>query len=245
MRSAAHALLFILAAFQLNSANASPRILLITGGHSYDTTAFVDLFHSLQGITFDTISYPRSLTLLQSDSIQHYDVLVHYHYYPDLPKADSSIFLELCKKGIPMLFLHHSICTFQEWDGYMQMVGGKYVMPEYATETIPPSDYRHDLHLQVELLNPAHQITQGVRDFSIIDEGYTHLLIREDIYPLLRTNHPQCSPLIGWINYFHASTIEYLIFGHDHKAYENPEFRLLLQNSVFWLANQNRRSVNG
>jgi hypothetical protein len=49
-----------------------------------------------------------------------------YDYMPEIPAADSSIYLNLTRSGIPLLFLHHAICSFQSWNGYKEMVGGKY-----------------------------------------------------------------------------------------------------------------------
>ena len=215
-------------------------VLLVVGGHSYDTTEFLDMFREMKGIRVDTVSHPEAIHQLRSGALENYDVVAYYDYIPDLPQKDSSVYLELLQQGKPMLFLHHAICTFQGWDGYKRMVGGRYVMPEYCTDSTLLSDYRHDLNLDVKVLQPGHPVARGVTDFQIHDEGYSNLWVMEGVLPLLGTNHPDCSPLVGWINPMEKSTSVYLIFGHDRQAYRNVSFRQLVYNSLTWLDEQNR-----
>lgn len=222
----------------LDGCDKSAGVLVVVGGHAYDTAAFYDMFDSMEDIRFDSVSYPNAREKLKSAGLEAYDVLVFYDYIPDMPQRDSSIFINLAKKGKPMLFLHHSICSFQEWDGYMQMIGGKYVIPQFSEDTALWSNYEHGIDLYVEVLDTIHPITRGIRNFTIHDEGYSNITLLNGVHPLLRTDHPDCTPVVGWTNkYDNASTV-YLIFGHDQMAYENDTYRLLLRNSILWLKDQ-------
>ena len=218
--------------------NKVTNVLLVVGGHSYDTTEYYDMIRSLERIRFDSISYPAAREFLQSDRVNEYDVLVYYDFIPDMPVRDSVIFLHLTKSGMPMLFLHHALATCQQWDGYRTMVGGRYMMPEYTSDSSQLSDYKHDIDILVEVIDPAHPVTVGVSDFEIHDEGYSNLSVIEGVTPLLRTDHPDCSSLVGWTHKFNESTTAYLIFGHDKRAYENASFQKLLLNTITWLADQ-------
>jgi len=212
------------------------RVLVVVGGHSYDTTEFYDVFRSLDGIRFDSVSHPRAMETLGSNDIDGYDAVVFYDYVPRLPLADSAVYIHLTEAGVPLLFLHHSICSFQRWDGFAQMVGGRYVMPGFGADSSQLSGYQHDIDLEVKVLDPGHPVTSGMEDFVIHDEGYSNLLTLEGITPLLTTEHPDCHPLVGWTHQYRNSRVIFLIFGHDHQAYENPAFGQLLQNAVFFLA---------
>jgi len=218
--------------------NKPTNTLLVVGGHGYDTIEFYDMFRSLDGIRFDSIFYPEAREFLRSDQINKYEVLVFYDFIPDMPERDSSIFLRLSQQGKSMLFLHHAICSFQNWDGYMQMVGGRYRMPGYTSDSSLLSDYRHDIDLEVKVVNNNHPVTRGVNDFEIHDEGYSNITILDEVTPLLTSDHPDCSPLVGWTNTFNKSATAYLIFGHDKYAYENKSFQQLLNNAIHWLADQ-------
>ena len=220
----------------LISCNQTPKVLLIVGGHEYDTTEFFELFQSLEGVIFDSVSYPQAMDLLKSSKTDDYDVLLFYDFIPDMPLKDSTVFVHLTAQGKSILFLHHAICTFQEWDGYKSMIGGKYVMPEYQTDTFLHSGYRHDIDLSITVIDHSHPVTTGIEDFIIHDEGYSNIQINKEIHPLFGTSHPDCAPLVGWINQADQSTCLYLMFGHDKQAYNNESLHQILNNSIHWLA---------
>ncbi len=216
--------------------NRPVRVLLITGGHNFDTTEFSGLFDSLEGITYDQVYHPEALEILQAGAAEPYDVLVFYDFMVDLPQKDSSVYRALTVQGKPMLFLHHALCSFQQWDGYMQMVGGKYVTPVYQPDSTLHSDYKHDIDLEVEVVDDTHPVTMGMGNFTIHDEGYSNITILPGITPLLRTEHPDCSPVVGWTHSRDLSQVVYLMLGHDRYAYENPAYIQLVQQSIHWLA---------
>ena len=195
----------------------------------------------MKGIISDSISHPHALSLLKSEYIMNYDVLLFYDFVTDMPKKDSVIYLNLTYQGMPMLFLHHAICSFQQWDGYKQLIGGKYIEQEYASDPDEISDYQNDLDLQIKVANNKHPVTRGVSDFTIHDEGYSNIQMRGGITPLLQTDHPECSSIVGWVNHFDRSTCIYLMFGHDQQAYLNKNFRQLIENSILWLAIDQQR----
>jgi hypothetical protein len=211
-------------------------VLVITGGHAFDTTEFFETFHALDGMVCESISQPSAMKLLASDRVMDYDVLVFYDFIPDMELKDSSIFLNLTNKGQAMLFLHHSLCTFQKWEGFMHMVGGRYQMPEFVEDSLLWSDYEHDIELDVQVTDPLHPVTEGIGAFTIMDEGYSNVSYMPGITPLLKTDHSACSPVIGWVNSSDRSTIVYLMLGHDRHAYSNEAFQQLLVNSITWLS---------
>jgi hypothetical protein len=222
----------------LAGCNQAPRVLLVVGGHAYDTTEFYDMFRELEPIEFDSVSHPQAMDLLASDQVDNYDVLLFYDFLPDMSLRDSSIFLELTSKGLPLLFMHHSLGNFQEWEGYAQIAGGKYVMPGFGDDSASLSDYAHDIDLEVEVLDAGHPVAAGISTFHIHDEGYTNIQVNRDIHPLFGTSHPQCAPLMGWTKEFQNSTTVYLMFGHDRLAYENESLHQILVNSIQWLSEQ-------
>ena len=171
------------------------RVLVVVGGHAYDTTEFYDMFRALEAIEFDSVSHPRALDVLASDQIQSYDVLLFYDFLPGMDLKDSTIYLDLGNKGKPLLFMHHSLCSFQDWEGYNQMVGGKYLMPGFGNDSTQLSDYAHDLKLEVQVLDEVHPVTKGIHDFQIRDEGYSSIRMNAPIMP----HTVPISPSIGLI----------------------------------------------
>jgi type 1 glutamine amidotransferase len=210
-------------------------VLLITGGHSFDTTEFFNLFFSFEGISLDTISQPHANEFLGSDQGKSYDVYVFYDMWREISEDHKDAYIKLTKLGKGLLFLHHSIVSAQNWDSFKEIVGGKYHEARFQPDTSLRSDYAHDLDLNIRVANPEHPVTLGMADFQIHDEGYGKLELMPGITPLLTTVHPECNEIVGWTNTHANSQIVYLIFGHDKKAYEDEDFRILLRNSINWL----------
>ena len=156
-----------------------------------------------------------------------------------MPPEQAAVFEELSREGMPMIFMHHALGSYQLNDNYARMVGGKYVMPEHESDSSLHSDYEHDIDLLIEVLDPEHPVTRGISEFTIHDEGYYNIQVHEGVHPLLGTSHPHCAPVVAWENKYHNSTNLYLIFGHDKLAYANESFKLLLTNSVQYLTNLN------
>lgn len=219
----------------LDSKALSPRVLVILGGHSYDTTDFFEMLHSIKGFRFDSVSHPFAQGILSSGYLPAYDLLLYYDYMPDLPPKDSILYLNLAHLGVPMLFLHHSICSFQSWEGFGQLVGGKYVIGDASSDPAGLSGYKYDLELRVEVVDRKHPVTWGMEDFNFLDEGYSNIRMAEGVTPLLRTDHPESSGLVGWTCQFDRTTSVYLMLGHDRNAYKNPSFRQLVENAARWL----------
>jgi type 1 glutamine amidotransferase len=236
MRYSAFIIVTLILAGLASGCNRTISVLVITGGHEFDTVEFFTTFDALEGIEMDSVYYPESMEVLQSGAIEAYDVLVFYDFVPELPEKDSSIYRELTRRGKPMLFLHHSLCSFQNWEGYMNMVGGRYNMPGFTADSSLISDYRHDIDISVEVTDHTHPVTMGMDHFVIHDEGYSNITILPGIIPLLRTEHPACAPILGWVNTRDESTVVYLMLGHDRNAYQNPAFIQLLNNAIHWLA---------
>ena len=215
------------------------QVLIVAGGHDFDTLEFFETFRNLEGIETDSVFYPEAKEILSSGKIETYDVLVFYDFLPGMSPADSSLFLDLTGKGKPLLFLHHALGTSQQWDGYKQMVGGRYVMPRSVPDSTSWSDFKHDIDMRVEVVDPEHPVTLEMEDFTIHDEGYSNLTVLPGVTPLLKTDHPDSHPLLGWTHQYDASRIVYLMLGHDKHAYVHPSFQTLMTQTILWLNSAN------
>jgi type 1 glutamine amidotransferase len=218
--------------------NRPVKVLTVVGGHAFDTVEFFRMMGSLEAIQVDTAWHPGALDLLGSAEADNYDVLVFYDFIPGMPVETARVFNELTRRGKPMLFLHHALGTCQQWDGYMDMVGGRYVMKDFEPDSLLHSDFKHDIELDIKVEDPDHPVTSGVSDFTIHDEGYSNIQVSEDVQILLTTQHPHCHPLVGWVNQADNATCVYLMLGHDRHAYENEAFQKLVGNSIHWLSQQ-------
>lgn len=209
-------------------------VLLVTGGHSFDTTGFFSLFLSYEGISVDTISQPRANKLLEEMNNSGYDVIVFYDMWQDITEPQKEVFLKLLENGTGMVFIHHSLVSYQNWDEFINIIGGKYCQEGYGIDSLKFSGYKHDLNLQVKVLDQDHPVTKNIQDFRIPDEGYSNIEMLPSVTPLLETKHPSCAKYVAWANEYSNSRIIYIMLGHDRQAYENGSFKQLIRNAIYW-----------
>jgi type 1 glutamine amidotransferase len=55
-----------------------------------------------------------------------YDVVVFYHMWQTITDEQAEIFADCIRQGKPLVVLHHSICAYDDWPEYMNIIGGKY-----------------------------------------------------------------------------------------------------------------------
>jgi uncharacterized protein len=232
-------LIILLLIFQITGYQCArkydPRILVVTGGHAYDTSEFAEMFNSYDCFEFEIVEKPEAWRILMSG--EEYDAMIFYDMWQDISEEHKQVFLNEFKKGTGMVFLHHSLCSHQEWPEYQQLVGGKYYVPANTLDSSRVSGYRHDINLHIEIIDPDHPVTKGIEDFSIRDEGYYNTSQLPVTYSLLQTDHPDCSPVVGWAHEVKNAKVVYLMGGHDIHAYQNKSYRKLLANAINWTAN--------
>lgn len=214
-------------------------VLLVSGGHDFEEDLFYDVFDSLQNITYDTATQPRGNELIASPSVNNYDVLVFYDMYDSITAAQQKAYTNLLNKGKAMIFLHHALVSYQHWEEFKNIIGGKY----YQTAQIVNGDtlkstYEHDLTIPVKVEDTTHPVTSGIQDFEIFDEIYGHCEILPTVEPLLSTSYAESIPYLAWINPYGNSDVLYIQLGHGPEAYANPNYRKLIQQVIHWSAKQ-------
>lgn len=240
-------LIFFLLSFTMKESNGLDQegklqVLIVTGGHRFDREAFFAMFDSFGNMEYTELSHPGALDYFGAKEIRTFDAVVFY----DMPnpenmtsgqKNDIKRFFE---KGAPAVFLHHALVSYPYWDEFSEIVGGRFYdkNPLIAHGDTIRSGYRHDVTYTVKVANPNHPVTLGMSDFEIEDEVYNRYYVKEDVEPLLTTDHPESDKLIGWINRYGRSQIVYLLNGHDVKAYSNENYRRLLKNAIEWVSEE-------
>lgn len=215
------------------------QVLVVTGGHDFDREAFAELFDSMEQIAWEELAQPKANKVMLENGLEKYDVLVFYDMFQEISKDEQIAFLQLLEKGKPMLFLHHALVSYQAWGEFQNILGGRYYDSKRYTKTPANgfSTYLHDTDISVQLLATAHPITAGLTDFSLFDEVYGNTWVSPEVTPLLGTNHPESTKIIGWEHTYRSSRIIYMQPGHGKSSYENPNYRKLLLNALLYLAN--------
>lgn len=212
--------------------------MIITGGHDYQEEQFDQMFESLgKKFTFQVVKFPEAFSLFRPENRDRYDVLVFYHMWNDITGDDKKNLSECIREGKPLIVLHHSICGFNEWPEYLNIIGGKYLTKPAIIDGVKynASTYKHDVQIGVHVVNSKHPVTRGINDFEITDETYKGLYVDPSSEPLLTTKEPTSSPVIAWTKKYGEAKVVTLQGGHDRQAYENPNFRRLLKQSILYV----------
>jgi uncharacterized protein len=230
--------LFALVFLSALNAENPVRVLIITSGHEFERQPFFAMFDAMTGITYSSVEHPAANALYNDPALKEVDALVFYDMNQTISEQQKAGFLAMLKQGKGVVFLHHSLASYQSWDEFTAVRGGKYVLPELLPESQKEkaSTYRHDVEVNVHVVNPQHPVTQGLADFVLHDEVYGNYEVRPDVVPLLRTDHPQSTPVIAWATQYGASKIVYIQPGHDHWTYDNANYRRLVENAIRWVA---------
>ncbi len=214
------------------------RVLLVTGGHDYETNQFLQVFHDNPEITLTHVTHPQAHARLAADRAAEWDVLVLYDMWQDISEAARRDFVARLAKGKGLVALHHAIANYQQWPEYERIIGAKYYLEPTTRDGVakPRSVWKHDVSFRVEVLNREHPVTRGVSDFDIHDETYNLFEVAPGVTALLGTKEPASGPILAWAKHYAAARVVYLQLGHDHHAYENPHYRRLLANAIRWVA---------
>ena len=234
-------LILLFSAFIFISGNAEAkskiRILVVTGGHSYDKPSFNEMLNSLgKNITCQVAELPSAYDQFLPENRKNYDVLVFYHMWQKSTPEQEKIFADCIREGKPLVALHHSICAFDEWPEYWKIIGGKYLHKPTVIEgkEYPACSYIHDIHFKVAITDKKHPVTKGIKDFDIFDETYKGYYIAPDVHPLLSTTESSSTSVIGWTHMYGKARVVTLQSGHDTPTYQNENFRKMLKQAIEW-----------
>ncbi|MFY9152605.1 MAG: ThuA domain-containing protein [Prolixibacteraceae bacterium] len=219
----------------LNSQAKKLQIAVVTGGHNFDRISFFRMWDSFQELTYTELKQPKANLLLGQLDPKTIDAVVFYDMPKTISEAEKGNYYKLMKAGIGLVFLHHAQCSYQDWEEYKSIVGGKY----YEKPDSPRnSTYQHDVSFEIQITDPNHPVTSGIQDFEIQDEVYGNTEVLPDATPLLITNHPKSSRIIGWTHQKENSRIVYIQPGHDKNAWDNPYYQKLVRQAIAFVANK-------
>lgn len=237
-------LLFLVLTITMSAADSPSKpihILVITGGHDYRVDKFNEMLANLgDNITYQVAELPGAYDMFLPENQSRYDVLVFYHMWQTITDKQADILANCIRKGKPLVVLHHSICAFDDWPEYINIIGGKYFHKPTTVKGIeyPACSYIHDLHFKVRIVDPQNPVTKGLSDFEIFDETYKGFYVDEEVTPLLTTDEPSSTSVIGWAKKYGKARVVTLQSGHDVPTFENPNFRILLRQAVEWVYNK-------
>jgi type 1 glutamine amidotransferase len=220
------------------AASGKIRVLVVVGGHDFETNQFHQMFRDNPDVSHRAVTHPNAHALWKADAAKEWDVMVCYDMWQDIAEEAQADLLARLKEGKGLVSLHHSLANYQKWPAYEKIIGGHYNLEKRTVNGVerPRSTYKHDVQFKVQVVNKQHPITRGLEDFEIHDETYGLFDVSAGVDVLLKTQEPTSGPIIAWAKTCEAARVVYLQLGHDHLAYENPNYRKLLAQAIRWAA---------
>ena len=144
----------------------------------------------------------------------------------------------MVRTGKGVIFLHHSLADYQQWDEFFEIIGGRYLLKPIVVDgnEVPTSSAEGDLDLNIRIIDSEHPVTKGLENFTIHDEAYGGLYVSPTVHPLLGCDHAESAKIIGWANTYGKSRIVTIQIGHNHISYENENYQKLIRQAINWVA---------
>lgn len=212
------------------------QVLLVTGGHGFEREPFLAMFDSFEGVEWREAQHPTANDLYTPEASTTYDVLVLYDMNQEITDEQKAEFLSMLEQGKGLVILHHALANYQGWEEYERLRGGTYLLApgERGGVQRAGSTFREGVDISVRVLLSNHPVTEGLEDFTIHDEVYGLTYVEESAKPLLATDHPESGATIAWTSDYGNSRIVTIQLGHDHFAYEDPNYRKLISQAIQW-----------
>jgi type 1 glutamine amidotransferase len=232
-----HILLLILSRQVFGQEERIP-VLLITSGHDFDRDVFFEMMDGFESLEITEVKHPDANNFWLDESIQEFKAVIFYDMVQEISTKQMEGFEKVVNDGIGLVFLHHSIVSYQNWDFFHDVLGGIYLEPAYFPSN--HSDYKHEEYFNVIIKNNEHPITGGVQDFKVFDEIYINVKVNDEVKILAATDHPiSMEPLI-WFNEVNDKTRSvYIQPGHGPVVFADHHYRKLLLNSIIWASQKN------
>jgi type 1 glutamine amidotransferase/HEAT repeat protein len=217
------------------NAGAATKVLIVTGldypGHKWKETTPVLTAHLAKDPRLE-ISVTEDARSLAAPTLTNYACIVlHYMNWQDPgPGAAAQENLrKTLEAGTGMVLVHFACGAFQEWPEFVKIAGRVW----------DPKLRGHDPYglFTVRIVDAAHPITAGLRDFSTTDELYTCLAGDTPVHLLC-----DAASKVDQKPYPMAFTLDYgkgrvflSTLGHDVKAF-NDEAGQLYRRGTAWAA---------
>jgi len=205
------------------------QVAVITGGHSFDLIEFHQLFRSYADLDV-YIQHLEDFASSPQEVRDGYDALVFYFMPREGPPEGGTprrALERLAETGQGLVILHHALLAYPDWPLWAEVVG----LADAHT-----FDYYHDEAMNVYPTGVEHPITAGLSPWTIVDETYDMVDAGEGSEVLLTTDHLKSMKTIGWTRAFGRSRVFCFELGHDHVAWEEPNFRTVLERGILWSA---------
>ncbi|MCS7252458.1 MAG: ThuA domain-containing protein [Armatimonadetes bacterium] len=204
------------------------KVLVLSGGviHDYRGCGNAIVNALSEDESFNVTCVEDDLDMLKFDKLEPFDVLVLFYTGGTLTDEQRFGLLKWVSSGRGFVGIHSAADSFRDCPEYRAMLGGHFV-------THPP--YRQ---YQVSIVEPSHPITDGLDEFMVTDEQYILDYDRRVRVLATALYRGEAMPVM-WVKPWGKGNVFYLALGHDARACQDENFKLLLRRGTKWVASQN------
>jgi hypothetical protein len=167
-------------------------VLVVTKGHPFDQASFFEMFDAFSELEWEHAEHPDAQRLFipanagRWDAIVRYDlpgIRFHAPQPPQLVPADPAEvdgLRQMLDAGQGTVFLHHVLAGWPAWEGFAEIVGGRFLYQPgmLRGEWWPDSGYRFGMTHRLRAVDPSHPVCQGLPEFELTDEVYLAPVLR-------------------------------------------------------------------
>jgi type 1 glutamine amidotransferase len=210
------------------------RVLAVTSGHSYPVV-FYSLLDSLEGVHWTHASSHQEA--FGKPLEDRFDAILLHDMHDVTTEQTRQRLTAFVEAGKGVVSLHHAIVNYTDWPWwYREVVGGKYFVK--PVDAHAASRYREGVDF---LVYPAkgkqtHPVLRGVPPLLVHDETYQNMWLSPAIEVLMETDCAENDKPVVYAGPHSKARSIYIQLGHSAQTMENPGFRRLVRNALFWVA---------
>lgn len=192
------------------------RLLLVTKGHPFDYSAFMNVFDSDPSVATTCVEQPAAQVILQPENADVYDAVLFYDMqgiaipgpgvreplgaFLDPPESYVRSVEALIEHGTGIVLLNHATLQWPGWPLWREISGSSFMLAggELWGQPAPASGFRggmmepeRNVSMRVEPVGSDHPVLAGLEDgFEVRDEVYLKgARMGGKVLPLLRADY--------------------------------------------------------
>lgn len=128
--------------------------------------------------------------------------------------------------GAGLLALHTACICFDDWPGWLRLLGGGWVWGRSHHPPLGPVRASFER---------GHFLNEGLADFAVTDEAYSELALDADALVAGHVRAPGGAPQPAlWTHVYGAGRVAFDSLGHDAESIEQTVHRHWLQRAALW-----------
>lgn len=178
-------------------------VLVITGGHPFESIPFFAMFDADSGIEWVQAKQPAAQAFFNPRIADVWDAYLLYDLpgvefrdgraiATDPPPEVMRGFEELAENGHGFVVLHHAIAGWPTWTAWGEAIGARfhYLPGFYGGREYPDSGYRFDTWHRLTVATPRHPVAIGLGEgFEIVDELYLFPVDEHRVTAILKSDY--------------------------------------------------------